>query len=65
MSSHVKISCGIKLFRVLKVLTFSFTLLFEKALVQLNSLNALRITSILASLIMIPNNFDPNFDHDS
>ena len=53
LSSHANISCGMKLLRIfrivlLKMLTFSLTLVFEKALVQLNSLIALRISSILA-----------------
>ena len=35
---------------LLKTLTFSLTLVLEKALVQLNPLLALQISSILASL---------------
>ena len=50
--SHVNISCGMKLLRifgimVLKRLTFSLTLLFEKGLVQLNLLIAHRILTLV------------------
>ena len=51
LSSHVNISCGLKLAGVLrivllKILTFSMTLVFEKALALLNSLIAPRISSL-------------------
>ena len=59
LSSHVNISCGMKLLKILrivllKILTFSLTLVFEKALAQLKPLIALQISSILASLYIIP-----------
>ena len=55
LSLHVNISCGVKLLNILrivllKMLTFSWTLVFEKANVQLNPLIALPISSILVSL---------------
>ena len=51
LSSHVNISCGLKLAGVLrivllKILTFSMTLVFEKTLALLNSLIAPRIISL-------------------
>ena len=55
LPSQFNISCGIMLFIILRImllktLTFSLTLVLEKALVQLNPLLAFRRSSILASL---------------
>ena len=47
---HVNISCGILRVVLSIILTFSLTLVFEKALVPLKPLIALRISSILAFL---------------
>ena len=55
LSLHVNISCGVKLLNILrivllKMLTFSWTLVFEKDISQLNPLIAFPISSILVSL---------------
>ena len=55
LSSYNAVSCGIKLLRklradLLKIQTFLLTLVFEKALSQLKSFNALLIRSVSASL---------------
>ena len=48
LSSHNMVSCGIKLLRtlrtdLLKIYTFSLTFVFEKALSQLKSFNAVQM----------------------
>ena len=52
---HNMVSCGMTLFRTLrtdlpKIRTFSLTFVFEKALSQLKSFNALLMSSVFASI---------------
>ena len=55
LSSHNMVLCGVKLLRILRtdllnIHNFSFTFVFEKALSQLKSFNALLMRSVFPSL---------------